>query len=144
MSESTTVFAPSLTKPMAIPATGALIGTPPSISARQQEQTVPMEGLPAAVGDAVLAIQASLLEAATTFRDANIHTPADYDELRQVAEIGWARAFWCGQDACEERIKDDTKATNRCIPLDQENSGPGRCIVCGQPAQAWSYWAKAY
>jgi prolyl-tRNA synthetase len=125
-------------------ASGSAMVARRDVPGRAGKQTVPMEGLPAAVGDAVQAIQASLLEAATTFRDANIHTPADYDELRQIAEIGWARAFWCGQDACEERIKEDTKATNRCIPLDQEDSGPGRCIVCGQPAQAWSYWAKAY
>ena len=114
------------------------------VPGRAGKQVVPVAGLNGAVGDALKSIQAGLLEAAIAFRDANIHTPADYDELRQVIEIGWARAFWCGQDDCETRIKDDTKATNRCIPLDQEGAGPGRCIVCGQPAQSWSHWARAY
>jgi prolyl-tRNA synthetase len=108
------------------------------------KQIVPMAGLEEAVGVALQTIQSNLLASATAFRDANIHTPSSYDELKQVIEIGWARAFWCGDDGCEARIKEETKATNRCIPIDQESRGPGRCIVCGQPAQEWSYWAKAY
>ncbi|MGC9333092.1 MAG: proline--tRNA ligase, partial [Anaerolineae bacterium] len=54
------------------------------------------------------------------------------------------RAYWCGKPECETRIKEDTKATNRNIPLDQEGAGPGVCIVCGEPAKEWSYWARAY
>jgi len=123
---------------------GSVVVARRDVPGRAGKQPVPMAGLAAAVADMLQAIQASLLAAGIAFRDANIHTPADYDELKQVIEIGWARAFWCGDDACEARIKDETKATNRCIPLDQEGRGPGRCIVCGQPAQEWSYWAKAY
>jgi prolyl-tRNA synthetase len=114
------------------------------VPGRAGKQVVPMAGLEGAVGDALLAIQSSLLASATAFRDADIHTPGSYEELKQVVEIGWARAFWCGDEACEARIKEETKATNRCIPLDQEGRGDGSCIVCGQPAQEWSYWAKAY
>jgi prolyl-tRNA synthetase len=108
------------------------------------KQVLPMTGLNGAVGEALQAIQANLLATATAFRDANIHSPSTYDELKQVVESGWARAFWCGADGCEAQIKEETKATNRCIPLDQQGSGAGRCIVCGQPAQEWSYWARAY
>jgi prolyl-tRNA synthetase len=57
---------------------------------------------------------------------------------------GWARAYWCGDEACEARIKEETKASNRCIPLDQGDVGPGVCVVCGEPADEWSYWARAY
>jgi prolyl-tRNA synthetase len=105
---------------------------------------VPMAGLEDAVGDMLGAIQADMLDAATAFRDANIHEARHYDELRQVVKDGWARAYWCGDLACEAKIKEDTKATNRCIPLDQEDASPGTCIVCGEPAEAWSYWARAY
>jgi prolyl-tRNA synthetase len=125
-------------------ASGSVVVARRDVPGKAGKQVVPMAGLAVAVRDMLEAIQAGLLETAIAFRDANIHTPADYDELKQLVEIGWARAFWCGDDACEARIKDETKATNRCIPLDQEGRGPGRCIICGQPAQEWSYWAKAY
>lgn len=108
------------------------------------KQVVPVSGLSEALSETLQEIQAGLLEAATAFRDAHIHAARDYDELRQIVEGGWASAFWCGQDDCETRIKEDTKATNRCTPLDQEDAGNGRCVVCGQPAQSWSYWARAY
>ena len=84
------------------------------------------------------------LASATAFRDAGIHEPNDYDELREVVADGWAKAYWCGDAACEVRIKEDTKATSRNIPLDQGDAGPGICIVCGNPAQEWAYWARAY
>ncbi len=47
-------------------------------------------------------------------------TRNSYDELKQAVEKGFARAFWCGSAECEAKIKEDTKATMRCIPLDQE------------------------
>jgi len=105
---------------------------------------VPMAGLADAVGDMLDTIQADMLAAAAAFRDANIHEAKDYDELVQIVKDGWARAYWCDGLACEAKIKDDTKATNRNIPLDQQGAGPGRCVVCGEPAEQWSYWARAY
>ncbi|HFD38479.1 MAG TPA: proline--tRNA ligase [Anaerolineae bacterium] len=104
----------------------------------------PMAGLTETVGQMLDTIQADMLAAAAAFRDANIHWAGRYDELQEIVRDGWARAYWCGDPACEVRIKEDTKATNRCIPLDQEGAGAGRCIVCGQPAEKWSYWARAY
>ena len=104
----------------------------------------PMAGLTETVGQMLDTIQADMLAAAAAFRDANIHWAGRYDELQEIVRGGWARAYWCGDPACEARIKEDTKATNRCIPLDQEGAGAGRCIVCGQPAEKWSYWARAY
>jgi len=108
------------------------------------KNSAPMAGLADAVGDLLEVIQADLLAAATAFRDANIHETKDYEELGKIAADGWAKAYWCGDDACEAKIKKDTKATNRNIPLNQENAGPGSCVVCGKPAQEWAYWARAY
>jgi prolyl-tRNA synthetase len=104
----------------------------------------PMDGVAEAVGDMLDTIQAAMLASATAFRDANIHDAATLEELQAIVADGWARAYWCGDLACEARIKDETRATNRCIPLDQQGRGPGVCVVCGEPAQAWSYWARAY
>jgi prolyl-tRNA synthetase len=104
---------------------------------------VPMERLPEAVRDLLEEIQASLFERALKFRNEHTHSPRDYDEFRQVVQEGWAEAWWCGQADCEAQIKDDTKATARCIPFKQPGGG-GRCIRCERPAAEWAIFARAY
>ena len=84
-----------------------------------------------------------LLNKARAFRDANIHDPTNYDELKQIVQDGWAYSWWCGSAECEANIKEDTRATTRCIPLDQPG-GSGRCIYCGEPAAEKVYFARAY
>ena len=88
-------------------------------------------------------IQKSLLEKATAFRDANIHDPKDYDAFKEVVQHGWAFSWWCGSKECEAKIKEDTRATTRCIPFDQPG-GKGRCIFCGSEATEKAYFARAY
>ncbi|MBI9050983.1 MAG: proline--tRNA ligase [Anaerolineaceae bacterium] len=88
-------------------------------------------------------IQSALLAKAIAFRDDNIHDPADYNEMKSVVESGWAYSFWCGDAACEEKIKEDTKATIRCIPFDQSKEH-GQCIVCGKDAEEKAYISRAY
>ncbi len=114
------------------------------IPGRSGKSSVPMAGLTIAVGGMLDTIQADMLAAATAFRDASIRQPRDYEELKQMVAESWVKAYWCNDVACEARIKEETKATNRCIPLDQGDGGPGLCIVCNRPAEAWSYWARAY
>jgi len=89
------------------------------------------------------AIHNNLLEKARKFRDEHIYDPKNYTELQQVLENGWAYSYWCGDAKCELKVKEDTKATTRCIPLDQ-NCAPGKCIVCGKPANEKVYFARAY
>jgi prolyl-tRNA synthetase len=88
-------------------------------------------------------IHSHLLEKAKEFRDAHIFHPQTYSELQKVVENGWAYSYWCGDAACEQKVKEDTKATTRCIPLNQEK-GSGKCIVCGKPATERVYFARAY
>jgi prolyl-tRNA synthetase len=114
------------------------------IPGRAGKSSTPMAGLAGAVREMLDTIQADMLAAASAFRDANIHPAADYEEFKQIVPNGWARAHWCGDIACEAEVKEDTKATSRNIPLDQGDVGPGVCIVCGQPAEEWAYWARAY
>jgi prolyl-tRNA synthetase len=114
------------------------------IPGKAGKSSVPMAGLADTVSDRLEAIQAAMLAAAAVFRDANIHEARTYAELLEIIADGWAKAYWCGANACEAKIKEDTKATSRNIPLDQEGAGAGTCIVCGQPAQEWAYWARAY
>lgn len=101
------------------------------------------EGMAAQVQLALDEIQAAMLEKARAFRDAHIHEPKDYEDLKRIVQDGWALAYWCGSSEDEAKVKEDTKATTRCIPLDQPE-GEGKCIVCGQPAKSKVYFARAY
>jgi prolyl-tRNA synthetase len=88
-------------------------------------------------------IQKALLERARSFRDAHTQEPKNYEEFKAAVETGLALAFWCGSSECEARIKEETKATMRCIPLEQPG-GSGTCIFCGQPARERAIFARAY
>ncbi len=113
------------------------------VAGREGKSFVPQSNLAVSVSTMLKEIQSSLLRRATTFRDANIHDPKSYDELKEVVQDGWAFSWWCGRTECEAKIKEDTKATSRNIPLDQPG-GSGRCIVCDRPAEKKVYFARAY
>jgi prolyl-tRNA synthetase len=95
-------------------------------------------------------IQKDMLARARAFRDENTRTVANYEEFQQVMEEkrGFIYAPWCGNGECELKIKEDTKATIRCLPLDDENrvveAREGNCIRCGAPAKFFVYFARAY
>jgi prolyl-tRNA synthetase len=104
---------------------------------------VPQAGLTDAVSALLVEIQKALFDRALAFREANTFEPKEYGELKEIVEKGFAFAYWCGSAACEEKVKEDTKATLRCIPLEQ-NTAPGRCLICNEPASEKAYFAKAY
>jgi prolyl-tRNA synthetase len=104
---------------------------------------VPQTNLSEQVTQALNTIQAALFERALAFRKANTYDPKDYGELSEVVQKGWAFSWWCGDAECEARVKEETKATTRCIPLEQPG-GEGLCIVCGRLAKQKVYFARAY
>ncbi len=110
---------------------------------RAGKSALALEQLPAQITEMLAAIQSALLEKATAFRDAHIYDPADYQEMQTSVQNGWAYSWWCGSKECENKVKEDTKATTRCIPLDQPG-GQGKCIVCGEKADQKVYFARAY
>ncbi len=113
------------------------------IPGKEGKQFVSQDGLAETVKNLLEDIQKSMLEKAREFRDANIHEPRDYAHLQEIVQDGWAFAHWCGSSACEAKVKEDTKATTRCIPLEGGKS-KGACIVCGEPAEYKVYFAKSY
>jgi prolyl-tRNA synthetase len=113
------------------------------IPGRDGKSFVPQAGLAGTVSKLLAEIQDSLLKRATEYRDANIHEPKDYEELKKVVQDGWAFSNWCESGECEAKVKEETKATTRNIPLDQPE-GEGTCIVCGKPSKRKVYFAKAY
>jgi len=104
---------------------------------------VSQENLAGTIQEMLVTIQTSLLERATSFRDSNIHDPQDLSDLASVVQNGWALSWWCESKDCEIKVKDETKASTRCFPIDQE-SGEGKCIVCGKPAKRKVYFARSY
>jgi prolyl-tRNA synthetase len=110
---------------------------------REGKSFVPQAGLSTVVTDLLIDIQGSLLTRATAFRDSHIFDPQDYAELTAVLQNGWALSYWCESPECETKVKEDTKATTRCIPIGQEET-LGKCIVCGQEAKHKVYFARAY
>lgn len=110
---------------------------------RAGKSALALEQLPAQVSDLLTTIQTSLYEKAKAYRDAHIYDPRDYQELQTSVQNGWAYSWWCGSKECENKVKEDTKATTRCIPLEQPG-GEGKCIVCGEKASEKVYFARAY
>ena len=110
---------------------------------REGKSFASLEGLPASVSKALVEIQAALLARATEFRDKNTHDPGDFAAFKKAVETGFAHSYWCGSATCEQRAKEETKATIRCIPLDVPKAG-GSCIICGQAATERVIFGKAY
>ncbi|MGH9396502.1 MAG: proline--tRNA ligase [Terriglobia bacterium] len=110
---------------------------------KEGKSFVPQAGIAAAVAKMLDEIQKSLFDRALAFRQANTVEPADYPEFKQSVAKGFALSWWCGNGACEEKIKEETKATMRCIPTEQPG-GSGQCIYCGQRAEEKGIFARAY
>ena len=106
---------------------------------------VPQAGIAKRVAELLDEIQVVLLQEATAFRDAHTFGPKDYDEFRSLLDDpgGFLTAGWCGQRTCEDKVKAETKATIRYLPLDPEPAS-GVCLVCGAPATERATWAVAY
>jgi prolyl-tRNA synthetase len=93
--------------------------------------------------------QNALLERARTRREANSHRGVtDYAKLREIVEGpgGFVYAGWCGSAECEAKVKEETKATIRCIPFEEFRSptSPEKCLVCDGASKHEVIWARAY
>jgi prolyl-tRNA synthetase len=114
------------------------------IPGREGKSFVPQNGIAATVSTMLETIQANMLAKATQFRDENIHEPEDYEAFKEViAADGWCYVWWKPNSENEAQIKEDTKATLRCIPMEQPG-GKGRCIFSGEETTEKAYFAKAY
>ncbi len=90
-------------------------------------------------------MQSEMLERARAHRDAHTYDAHNYDEFKDIIanKPGFVRGMWCGEQACEDKIKEETTATSRCMPFEQENISDV-CVCCGKPAKKLVYWGKAY
>ena len=92
-------------------------------------------------------IQAGLLGQAKAFLEANLREAGDYAAFKDTLENqrGFVRASWCGDEACEARIKSETMATIRVIPLADKDARTDKpCVACGAKGQVMAYFARSY
>lgn len=113
------------------------------VPGRDGKQFVSQDGLAQTVAALLVDIQQSLLDRATQFRDANTHDVSNYDDFKEAIQTGFARVWWAGSREDEQRVKEETKATIRCFPLDQPD-GRGTCFYTGQPADKIAIFGRAY
>ncbi|MBC5658656.1 proline--tRNA ligase [Anaerosacchariphilus sp. NSJ-68] len=97
------------------------------------------------VGEVLTTMQSDMLERARKHRDSHTYDATTYEEFVKTIneKPGFVRAMWCGDQACEDKIKEDTTATSRCMPFKQDHIAD-TCVCCGKPAKALVYWGKAY
>ena len=111
----------------------------------REKTIVPIEEIPTQASALLETIQADMFRRAKEHLESHIYDATDYDTFcKTIAEKpGFVRAMWCGDEACESKIKADTTATSRCIPFKQIRISD-RCVCCGKPAKHEVIWAKAY
>ena len=90
-------------------------------------------------------IQKEMLIRAREHRDAHTYVATTMDELEKILNEtpGFVKAMWCGEQACEDEIKEKYSATSRCMPFDQEQLSD-TCVCCGKQAKKMVYWGRAY
>jgi len=111
----------------------------------REKITCAIADLAATVPALLETIQKDMYEAAKAHRDAHTYEAHDMDEFTETVKTkpGFIKAMWCGDQACEDRIKELTTATSRCMPFHQEKIGE-TCVCCGKPAKKMVYWGIAY
>ncbi|MGN0157546.1 MAG: proline--tRNA ligase [Brotaphodocola sp.] len=110
-----------------------------------EKMTVCLDEIAEKVGELLDTIQKDMLERARAHRDAHTYTATEYDDFVKTIneKPGFVKAMWCGCRECEDKIKEDTGATSRCMPFAQEQLSD-KCVCCGKPATKMVYWGRAY
>lgn len=108
------------------------------------KETVSLDGIVDYVANLLEDIQNNIYTKARNFRDSHIFKANSYDEFKELIEKGgFVLAHWDGTTETEERVKEETKATIRCIPLDGDTT-PGTCIFTGKPSERRVIFARNY
>jgi prolyl-tRNA synthetase len=110
---------------------------------REGKISAALTELPATIEKLLVEVQQAMHDKALAFRKANTHDAKNAEELKKAVETGFAMSYWCGSGECEAKIKEETRATMRCIPLEQ-SGGSGACVSCGAAAKEKAIFARAY
>jgi prolyl-tRNA synthetase len=109
-----------------------------------QKETLPLQGIAATVENLLEEIQNNIYKKALDHRTAMTRTVDTYEEFKtEIEKGGFILAHWDGTTETEEKVKEETKATIRCIPLDGDKT-PGKCMVTGRPSAQRVIFARNY
>jgi prolyl-tRNA synthetase len=118
---------------------------------REGKVSASLVELPTTIEKLLVEVHQSMHDKALAFRRANTYEAKTYDEFKKAVETGFAFSFWCGSGDCEAVIKEETRATMRCIPLDPSAvlgngacDGSGNCVHCGKPSTQRAIFGRAY
>ena len=111
----------------------------------REKTIVKIEEIADKLKEIFVTMQSDMLEKARKHRDSHTYEATNYEEFKDIIanKPGFVKAMWCGDLACEMKIKEDTTATSRCMPFEQEHISDV-CVCCGKPAKKLVYWGKAY
>lgn len=107
---------------------------------------VSLDEIDTKIGELLETIQKDMYDRALKHREENTHVALNWDEFTDIInnKQGFIKAMWCGETECEEAIKEETSATTRCMPFEQEKLGSDVCVHCGKPAHKMMYFGRAY
>lgn len=107
--------------------------------------TIPMDGLTEKIAEILDDIHQTMFNMALKNREEKTYTTTDYEEIKKIMKEtpGFVKTMWCGSRECEDKLKEETAATIRCLPFEQEHLGD-TCPFCGKKAEHMIYIAKAY
>lgn len=105
----------------------------------------PLDNLENVVKEQLETVRKSMFDKALARRESMTYEARSMDEMKEIAENkpGIIKAMWCGDPACEAKLKDEAGVSSRCIPFEQEHISD-TCVCCGKPAKQMVYWGKAY
>lgn len=106
---------------------------------------VELENIVESAGEMLDTIQDAMYENAKNFLLEHTSEAETLEDMIKIVDTkkGFVKAKWCGCRECEEKLKEETGITSRCIPF-SENHEEGKCIVCGKPSKETVYWGRAY
>ena len=110
-----------------------------------EKSFISLDELETKVSEMLDTIQKAMYDKARAHRDSHTYEAVDWDGFVDTInnKPGFVKAMWCGCQECEDKIKEETGATSRCMPFEQENLSD-TCICCKKPAKKMVYWGRAY
>lgn len=111
-----------------------------------EKTVIALEDLEKAAAEKLKEAHDGMYAKALANQENRTYACTNMDEIVKTLEEkgdGFIKAMWCGEEACEDEVKEKTGVGSRCIPFDQEQISDV-CVCCGKPAKHMVYWGKAY
>ncbi len=112
----------------------------------REKSVVSLDNLEAEIENKLKEVHDGLWQKAYENRERRTYKCTSMDEIKAAISEngdGFVKAMWCGEEACEDKVKEETGVGSRCIPFDQENISD-TCVCCGKPAKHMVMWGNAY